>query len=201
MQGVATPTERFAALARQHVQGIATPAEPFASLYIAKRRGYTFASFAALAASPWNRLHMSLANLLRVAVPILLLAVGTARAQTTPASPAPNATSATTVEAVTTTATPVPPAATVPVLIGRADEGRLRVYTCTGCHGIAGYRNVYPSYHVPKIHGQNAQYLVAALTSYREGQRRHPTMQAQGESLSDQDIADIAAYLSSAAKH
>lgn len=150
---------------------------------------------------------MSLAKLLRVAAPILLLAMGSVVAQTAPASAAaapatsPAATAATTVEAVTTTATPVPPAPVAPVLVGQADEGRLRVYTCTGCHGIAGYRNVYPTYHVPKIHGQNAAYLVAALTSYREGKRKHPTMQAQGESLSDQDIADIAAYLSSAAKH
>lgn len=143
---------------------------------------------------------MSLA-ILRIAVPILLAAASSVSAQTAPASSAPDATPATTIEAVTTTATPVPPAPTAPVLVGNAEEGRLRVYTCTGCHGIAGYRNVYPTYHVPKIHGQNAQYLVAALTSYRAGLRKHPTMQAQGESLSDQDIADISAYLSSAAKH
>jgi len=144
---------------------------------------------------------MSLAILPRVAVVLLIFAAGSANAQTAPASAAPDATPATTIEAVSTTATPVPPPPAVPVLVGQAEEGRLRVYTCTGCHGIAGYRNVYPTYHVPKIHGQNAQYLVAALTSYRDGKRKHPTMQAQGESLSDQDIADIAAYLSSAAKH
>jgi len=144
---------------------------------------------------------MSLATLPRSAALLLILAAGSAHAQTAPASPAPDATPATTVEAVTTTATAVPPLPVAPVLVGNAEEGRLRVYTCTGCHGIAGYRNVYPTYHVPKIHGQNAQYLVTALTSYRAGQRKHPTMQAQGEALSDQDIADIAAYLSSAAKH
>ena len=143
---------------------------------------------------------MSLA-ILRIAVPFLLAAMGSALAQSAPASVAPDATPSTTIEAVTTTATPVPPAPVAPFLAGNAQEGRLRVYTCTGCHGIVGYRNVYPTYHVPRIHGQNAQYLVAALTSYRTGQRKHPTMQAQGESLSDQDIADIAAYLSSAAKH
>ena len=143
---------------------------------------------------------MSLA-ILRIAVPILLAAIGSAFAQTAPAAATPDATPSTTIEAVTTTATPVPPPPLAPVLTSNAQEGRLRVYTCAGCHGIAGYRNAYPTYHVPKIHGQNAQYLVAALTAYRAGQRKHPTMQAQGESLSDQDIADIAAYLSSDTKN
>ena len=70
-------------------------------------------------------------------------------------------------------------------------------YTCQGCHGITGYKNAYPSYHVPRIGGQSEQYLVNALTEYREGHRKHPTMQAQAQSFSAQDIADIAAYLSS----
>ncbi len=128
----------------------------------------------------------------------LLLAAGCATAQVAD-SPPPAPAEA--LDGVATTAVVVPPPAPTPALTGNAEEGRLRVYTCTGCHGISGYRNVYPTYHVPKIHGQNAPYLVAALTEYREGRRTHPTMQAQGESLSDQDIADIAAYLSSAAKH
>ena len=83
-------------------------------------------------------------------------------------------------------------------LEGSAAEGRIKVYTCTGCHGIDGYRNAYPDYHVPKILRQNREYIVAALNAYRSGERTHPTMRAQGESLSDQDIADIAAYLSTA---
>jgi cytochrome c553 len=82
---------------------------------------------------------------------------------------------------------------------GNKDDGKIKVYTCTGCHGIANYKNAYPSYRVPKIHGQNREYLVAALNAYRSGERTHPTMRAQGESLSDQDIADIAAYLSESA--
>jgi cytochrome c553 len=52
---------------------------------------------------------------------------------------------------------------------------------------------------VPKIGGQNYDYLVAALTQYRSGERAHPTMRAQGESLSDADIRNIATYLSSLA--
>lgn len=82
---------------------------------------------------------------------------------------------------------------------GKGDPaaGKVKVYTCTGCHGVTGWRNAYPSYHVPQIGGQNYDYLVAALHGYKSGDRRHPTMQAQGESLSDEDIRDIAAYLSS----
>lgn len=81
-------------------------------------------------------------------------------------------------------------------LTGSADRGRQLTYTCLGCHGIAGYRNVYPTYHVPKIGGQSTAYLSNALTEYRRGTRKHPTMQAQAQSFSDQDIADIAAFLS-----
>ena len=76
-------------------------------------------------------------------------------------------------------------------------EGRQKAYTCVGCHGITGWKNAYPNYHVPRIAGQNFDYLVAALTAYKTGERNHPTMRAQGESLGDADIADIAAYLSS----
>ena len=83
---------------------------------------------------------------------------------------------------------------------GNVDAGKTKVYTCGGCHGVPGYKNAYPNYHVPRIAGQNADYLVNALKEYRSGERDHPTMRAQGESLSDEDIQDIAAYLSSLAK-
>jgi cytochrome c553 len=79
---------------------------------------------------------------------------------------------------------------------GRCREGQGLTYTCRGCHGVTGYKNAYPSFHVPRIGGQSAAYLASALTEYREGKRKHPTMQAQAESFSPQDIADIAAYLS-----
>lgn len=78
-----------------------------------------------------------------------------------------------------------------------AERGRQLAYTCQGCHGIAGYRNAYPHFHVPKIGGQSQQYLVNALQEYKAGDRSHPTMQAQAQSFSDADIADIAAFLSS----
>jgi cytochrome c553 len=80
--------------------------------------------------------------------------------------------------------------------VGVADTGRELTYTCVGCHGIEGYKNAYPHYHVPKIGGQSSEYLVNALTEYRRGTRKHPTMEVQAQSFSDQDIADIAAFLS-----
>ena len=83
------------------------------------------------------------------------------------------------------------------VLVGNAQTGRTLSYTCQGCHGLTGYKNVYPTYHVPRIGGQSAEYLTQALTEYKKGNRKHPTMQAQSESFSDQDIADLSAYLSS----
>jgi cytochrome c553 len=82
-------------------------------------------------------------------------------------------------------------------LVGNADTGRTLAYTCQGCHGVEGYKNAYPSFHVPRIGGQSAEYLVQALTEYKNGDRKHPTMQAQSQSFSEQDIADISAYLSS----
>ena len=80
--------------------------------------------------------------------------------------------------------------------VGNAESGHQLTFTCQGCHGVTGYKNAYPNYHVPKIAGQAAPYLVNALTEYQQGQRKHPTMQAQAESFSEQDIADIAAFLS-----
>ena len=74
-------------------------------------------------------------------------------------------------------------------------NGEKKFYTCYGCHGLDTYKNAYPDYSVPKLRHQTAAYLVAALQEYRSGERPHPTMHAQASSLSDQDIADIAAYL------
>jgi cytochrome c553 len=88
------------------------------------------------------------------------------------------------------------PAAATPAK-GDAARGHELTYTCKGCHGVTGYKNAYPNYHVPRIAGQHEQYLVNALAAYRDGSRKHPTMQAQAQSFSAQDIADIAAYLAS----
>jgi len=94
-------------------------------------------------------------------------------------------------------ATAPAPAATPAALVGDAARGKSLTYTCRSCHGVTGYKNAYPSYHVPKLGGQSQVYLNNALHEYRQGKRKHPTMQAQAESFSEQDIADIATYLSS----
>ena len=78
---------------------------------------------------------------------------------------------------------------------GDAQRGKQIGYTCLGCHGIDDYKNVYPTYSVPKLVGQQPEYIVAALKAYRGKQRSHATMYAQASSLSDQDIEDVAAYL------
>src|SRR5579859_3890771 len=77
---------------------------------------------------------------------------------------------------------------------GDPKRGKAISYTCLGCHGIEGYKNAYPMYSVPKLEGQHPEYLAAALEEYRSGDRAHITMHAQASTLSDQDIADIAAY-------
>lgn len=80
---------------------------------------------------------------------------------------------------------------------GDIERGRVLADTCKGCHAVDTYTNVYPTYHVPRIGGQSAEYLVEALAMYRNGDRQHATMAAQAASYSDQDIQDIAAYLAS----
>jgi cytochrome c553 len=77
---------------------------------------------------------------------------------------------------------------------GDAQRGKLLGYTCLGCHGVENYKNAYPTYSVPRLVGQHPDYLVAALKAYRTRERSHGTMYAQAASLSDQDMADIAAY-------
>lgn len=80
---------------------------------------------------------------------------------------------------------------------GNAARGEVLSYTCLGCHGIEDYRNAYPDYNVPRLGGQHADYIIAALQGYRTGSRAHATMQVQAATLSDQDMQDIAAYFSS----
>ena len=80
---------------------------------------------------------------------------------------------------------------------GDAAAGKNKTAMCAGCHGIAGFRTAYPeTYHVPKLGGQNAGYIVNALKEYKAGDRQHPTMKAIAASLSEQDMADLAAYYS-----
>ena len=81
------------------------------------------------------------------------------------------------------------------VAAGDYGAGKIKAYTCTGCHGIVNYKNTYPTYHVPRIGGQNKEYLVIALQGFKSGERQHSTMNLQAEALSEQDIEDIAVYL------
>ncbi|MDZ7737135.1 MAG: cytochrome c [Gammaproteobacteria bacterium] len=75
--------------------------------------------------------------------------------------------------------------------------GKSKAESCLGCHGVASYDNAYPTYSVPKLGGQHAKYIVSALKAYKAGQRWHPTMKGQAASLTEEDMADIAAYFES----
>ena len=80
---------------------------------------------------------------------------------------------------------------------GNADAGRHKSSMCVGCHNIPGYKTAFPSvYSVPKLDGQHAAYIVSALRAYKSGERQHPSMRAVAASLSDQDMADLAAFYS-----
>ena len=73
--------------------------------------------------------------------------------------------------------------------------GEKKAAMCIGCHGIVGYQASFPEvYKVPKISGQNAKYMVAALNAYKKGERKHPTMRGVAGSLTDADMADLSAY-------
>jgi len=80
---------------------------------------------------------------------------------------------------------------------GNAEQGAKNIRLCAGCHAIPGYRSSVPEiYTVPLIGGQSAGYIVSSLQAYKKGERKHPTMRSVAGSLSDQDMADLAAYYS-----
>ena len=82
---------------------------------------------------------------------------------------------------------------------GDPKEAHKKIAMCEGCHGIPGYKTAYPLvYHVPKLGGQTEAYLTNALNAYKQGQRSHPSMRGIAASLSDKDIADLAAYYATA---
>lgn len=84
---------------------------------------------------------------------------------------------------------------------GDPAAGKGKTAMCAGCHGIAGFRSAFPeTYHVPKLGGQNAAYIVAALKAYKAGERNHATMKAIASSLTEQDMLDLAAYYAAAGK-
>jgi len=78
---------------------------------------------------------------------------------------------------------------------GNPQEGEKKAAMCIGCHGIKGYQASFPEVHkVPMISGQGGKYIASALNAYKKGERRHPTMRGIAQSLTDQDIADLAAF-------
>jgi cytochrome c553 len=77
-----------------------------------------------------------------------------------------------------------------------ADAGKKKFYACGGCHAIEGYGNAFPTYPVPRVGGQHAEAVIGALKSYLNGERKHGTMEGNAKSMSEQDMQDIAAYLS-----
>lgn len=81
---------------------------------------------------------------------------------------------------------------------GDAVAGRAKVHQCQGCHGIPDWKSAFPEvYRVPKLGGQSPEYIVAALTAYKKGERDFATMRAMVADLTDKDMADIAAYYGS----
>ncbi len=79
--------------------------------------------------------------------------------------------------------------------VGDAKAGAQNIQRCQGCHGIDGWRTAFPEvYKVPKIGGQHSTYFVSALKAYKSGDRKHPGMRSIAVSLSDKDMADLAAY-------
>ena len=80
---------------------------------------------------------------------------------------------------------------------GDAKAAHAKIAMCEGCHGIPGYKTAYPVvYHVPMLGGQSETYIRNALQAYKAGQRSHPSMRGIAASLTDKDIADLAAYYS-----
>ncbi|MCC6534937.1 MAG: cytochrome c [Burkholderiales bacterium] len=83
---------------------------------------------------------------------------------------------------------------------GDAQAAQNKIAMCQGCHGIDGYRMAFPEvYRVPRLGGQHPAYIVKALQAYKSGTRNSPTMRAIAASLSEKDMADLAAYYGSAA--
>ncbi len=82
---------------------------------------------------------------------------------------------------------------------GKAADGEKKAYQCIGCHGLEGYHASFPEvYRVPKIAGQSAKYLSAALVAYQKGERKHPSMRGVVSNMSEQDMADVAAFYEAA---
>ena len=86
-------------------------------------------------------------------------------------------------------------AAAAAEVVGNPKAAPAKIEMCIGCHGIPGYKAGFPEvFPVPMIGGQSAKYIESALKAYRKGERKNPTMMGIAASMTDQDIADVAAY-------
>lgn len=125
---------------------------------------------------------------------IAVMTSADALAQAAPAS-SPAAPSTPAQSAATQSTAPQTP----PAPAANAEAAKKKVAMCIGCHGIPDYKTAYPIvYHVPKIAGQSPAYIVAALHAYKSGDRLHPSMQGIARGLSEEDMADVAAYYAAA---
>ena len=78
---------------------------------------------------------------------------------------------------------------------GDGKAGQQKSSMCAGCHSIPGYKTAFPAvYSVPRLDGQHGAYIIKALQAYKSGERKHPSMRAIAASLTDQDMADLAAF-------
>jgi cytochrome c553 len=74
-----------------------------------------------------------------------------------------------------------------------------RIAQCQGCHGIPDWKTAFPEiYRVPKLGGQKANYIVAALKAYKSGERDFPTMRAIAAPLTDAEMQSLANYYAGA---
>jgi cytochrome c553 len=78
-----------------------------------------------------------------------------------------------------------------------ADDGRTKAMACTACHGPDGNSTLNPEW--PNLAGQHPEYLVAQLKAFKSGARKNPNMNGMAAALSEQDMADIAAFFSAQA--
>ena len=135
---------------------------------------------------------MLVAALLAATLPA---AQATAQGAPTPAQGAPAPQAAPASAQAAPAAAQSAPATAQATPAGDAAKGRNKTTMCQGCHGIDGWRTAYPEvYTVPRLGNQHEAYLLKALQEYKSGQRSHPSMRAIAASLSDQDMADLAAY-------
>lgn len=75
--------------------------------------------------------------------------------------------------------------------VGNPVDGRVLAGQCRTCHGIDGYARIPIA---PHIGGEPARYIEAQLTAFRQGTRTHEMMSVVAKSLTDQQIADLAAW-------